>query len=95
MAEALKVVQELDRLEEEEFMKKALAESSKLEDIQKKRLQDDEDEEMKMIQQAIEMSRLEEEARLQKEQQISNEQISATELLEAERRAKEEGSLRA
>lgn len=37
LQEALKVAQEAERLEEEEFMKKALAESQKLEQIEKKK----------------------------------------------------------
>ena len=66
MVAALKVAQELERQEEEELMKKALEESQRLAEEAKKKNDEDMDEEMKMIQQAIELSRLEEEARLAK-----------------------------
>ena len=49
MEAALKVAQEAERLEEEEFMRKAIEESQKLEEEQKNRYQQEEDEEMKMI----------------------------------------------
>ena len=39
----------MERAEEEEFMKKALQESSKLEEIEKKKHEVEADEEMKMI----------------------------------------------
>lgn len=62
MAAALKVAQDIERQEEEELFKKALEESESLANETKT----DEDEEMKMIQQAIEMSRIEEDDRLRK-----------------------------
>lgn len=56
MQEAIRIAQEAEKLEEEEFMRKAIEESSKFEEIEKKKQEEDADEEMKMIQQAIEMS---------------------------------------
>lgn len=64
MQEALRVAHEADKAEEEEFMRKALEESKKLEDASKI----DDDEEMKMIQEAIEMSKKDEEVRKEKEE---------------------------
>ena len=43
------MAQEAERLEEEEFMKKALAESQKLEQIEKQKYEEEAEEEMKMI----------------------------------------------
>lgn len=48
-------------------MKKALEISSKIQEEQAQKAREEEDEEMKMIQQAIELSRLEEESRKQEE----------------------------
>ena len=59
MLEALKIAQELERQEEEEFMRKAIEESTKLGE---ENTQADE-EEAEMIRQAIEMSAKEEEQR--------------------------------
>ena len=53
-------------------MKKALEISSQLQDESSKNAKDAEDEEMKMIQQAIEMSRLEEESRKKAEDDANN-----------------------
>ena len=47
--EAIRIAQELDKAEEEEFMKKAIAESQALEEQQKTKQQQEEDEDMKMI----------------------------------------------
>ena len=60
MQEAIKIAQDLERQEEEEFMKRAIEESAMLDEKEKQKNKDYEDEEMKMIQQAIEMSNHEE-----------------------------------
>ena len=52
MKEALKVAQEMERMEEEEMIRRAIEESQKLEQILKSQL----DEEEEMIQQAIMLS---------------------------------------
>lgn len=70
-------------------MKKALQISQQLTDEQIRKAKEEEDEEMKMIQQAIELSRLEEEERLRKEKEI---EVSEVEKAEAERLAKEEAA---
>ena len=49
MEEALKVAQEAEALEEEEFMRKAIEESQKYEEESKIKDQKYEDDEMKMI----------------------------------------------
>lgn len=79
MEAALKVAQEAERLEEEEFMRKAIEESQKLEEEQKNRYQKEQDEEMEMIQQAIEMSKKEEEARVKKDNNDIQEKIKTSE----------------
>jgi hypothetical protein len=60
MKEALKVAQELERMEEEEMIKRAIEESTKLEQVQKSQA----DEEEEMIRQAILLSQQEEEQRV-------------------------------
>lgn len=52
MKEALKVAQDLERMEEEEMIKRAIEESQKLEQVQKSQA----DEEEEMIRQAIMLS---------------------------------------
>lgn len=47
--EALRVAQELDKAEEEEFMRKAIEESKKIEEQSKTQAQRDDEEEMRMI----------------------------------------------
>ena len=79
MEAAIKVAQEAERLEEEEFMRKAIEESQKLEEEQKNRYQKEQDEEMEMIQQAIEMSKKEEEARVKKDNNDIQEKIKTSE----------------
>ena len=62
MKEALKVAQELERMEEEEMIKRAIEESTKLEQVQKSQA----DEEEEMIRQAILLSQQDEEQRVEK-----------------------------
>ena len=61
MQEAIRVAHQLERQEEEEMMKKALELSQQIGDESTQKAKEEEDEEMKMIQQAIELSRVEEE----------------------------------
>lgn len=63
MKEALKVAQEMERMEEEEMIRRAIEESQKLEQIQKFQL----DEEEEMIRQAIMLSQQEEDSRLERQ----------------------------
>ena len=50
MQEAIKIAQDLERQEEEEFMRRAIEESAKLDEVNKQKDAEIEDEEMKMIQ---------------------------------------------
>lgn len=60
MLEAIRIAQEAERAEEEELLRKAIEESTRLEDEAKKK---EEDEEAELIRQAIEASAKEEEVR--------------------------------
>lgn len=76
MKEALRVAQELEQQEEEEMIRRAIAESQKLEEQKKHEL----DQEEEMIRQVIEMSRREEEERLNKIEVQEKQQLKTAEL---------------
>lgn len=80
MKQALRVADDLEAMEEEEMMRRAIEESQKLEQESKKEI----DMEEEMIRQAILMSQQEEEARVNRVKQLEEEQIKVAEKLSSD-----------